>query len=113
MNPRFVHILETITYPELDPGAESIPHLAADLSKKTAIFVYKQHQPVLWVTILGGTGTGKSTLFNAICGRPISPKNTECINPCCRVGLAGDAGGYNRSYRAFKERNKGPAQRFF
>jgi len=66
-----------MTSPGLDPDAEAIPGLAADLAKKTAIFVYKQHQPVLWVTILGGTGTGKSTLFNALCGQPISQTGME------------------------------------
>jgi len=77
VHPRFVHIIETITYPGLDPAAEIIPRLAADLSKKAAIFVYKQDQPVLWVTILGGTGTGKSTLFNALCGQSISQTGME------------------------------------
>ena len=80
MHQRLINILKTITYPGLDPDAEAIPRLAADLSKEMAIFVYKQHQPVLWVTILGGTGTGKSTLFNALCGQPISQTGMERLD---------------------------------
>ena len=77
MHQRLIKNLETINYPGLSDHAEEIPGLAADLAKKTAIFVYKQDQPLLWVTILGGTGTGKSTIFNALCGRHISQTGME------------------------------------
>lgn len=77
MHQRLIENLEAIDYPGLSDHAEEIPGLAADLVKKIAVFFYKQHQPLLWVTILGGTGTGKSTLFNALCGRPISQTGME------------------------------------
>jgi energy-coupling factor transporter ATP-binding protein EcfA2 len=33
--------------------------------------------PCLWVVFLGGTGTGKSTLFNALCGAALSETGVE------------------------------------
>lgn len=77
MHRRLIHNLKALTYPGLGNHPAEIPGLAADLVKETAIFVYKQDHPLLWVTLLGGTGTGKSTLFNALCGRPISRTGME------------------------------------
>jgi energy-coupling factor transporter ATP-binding protein EcfA2 len=69
--------LETITAPGLTKAAHEIPALAKDLGKRLDILKYKQGMPCLWVVFLGGTGTGKSTLFNALCGAPLSETGVE------------------------------------
>jgi hypothetical protein len=67
----------TIHCPGLSPGAHRIPGLAADLSRRLAVFHYKQGSPLLWVIFLGGTGTGKSTLFNALLENGFSQTGVE------------------------------------
>lgn len=68
---------ESIRCPGLTPGAREIHELARELPKSLAVFCYKESMPCLWVVFLGGTGTGKSTLFNAFCGGPISETGVE------------------------------------
>ncbi len=63
--------------PGLTPGAQDVRALATDLPKSLAAFHYKQSMPCLWVLFLGGTGTGKSTLFNAFSGEPLSETGVE------------------------------------
>jgi GTPase SAR1 family protein len=54
-----------------------MPRLAEELSRRLAVFAYKQQTPYLWVVFLGGTGTGKSTLFNALLGSEVSQTGVE------------------------------------
>ncbi|MBW2708790.1 MAG: GTPase domain-containing protein [Deltaproteobacteria bacterium] len=61
----------------LTPDGLKIPGLAKDMLRRFAILAYKRANPCLWVVFLGGTGTGKSTLFNAFCGRPLSATGVE------------------------------------
>jgi len=72
-----LHLPGTIRCPGLSPGAARIPGLAADLSQRLAVFHYKQESPHLWVVFLGGTGTGKSTFFNALLGSELSQTGVE------------------------------------
>jgi len=66
-----------IQYPGITPAAEEINDLAVAFPKSLAVFSYKQHVPCLWVVFVGGTGTGKSTLFNAFCGKSLSETGVE------------------------------------
>jgi energy-coupling factor transporter ATP-binding protein EcfA2 len=66
-----------ITAPGLTKAAHEIPSLAKDLGKRLDFLKYKKGTPCLWVVFLGGTGTGKSTLFNALCGAPLSETGVE------------------------------------
>jgi hypothetical protein len=68
---------EAIRYPGLTEESREIPQLVTDSDKTIAIWVYKQRVPCVWVVFLGGTGTGKSTLFNAVCGRVLSETGVE------------------------------------
>jgi GTPase SAR1 family protein len=61
----------------LTEASNEIPSLAGNLRKALDILKYKQEMPCLWVVFLGGTGTGKSTLFNALCGAPLSETGVE------------------------------------
>ena len=58
-------------------ASHEIPSLARNLKKRLDILKYKQGMPCLWVVFIGGTGTGKSTLFNALCGAPLSDTGVE------------------------------------
>jgi len=66
--------------PGLTPGHEEIHTLVREVRDRTAAFHYLSRQPCLWVVFLGGTGTGKSTLFNALCGSELSRTGVERPN---------------------------------
>jgi len=68
---------DAIRYPGLSRKVSEIPRLAQELSRRLAVFAYKQESPYLWVVFLGGTGTGKSTLFNALLGGEVSQTGVE------------------------------------
>jgi GTPase SAR1 family protein len=68
---------DSIHCPGLTPGAPELHELAEELPKALAVFSYKESMPCLWVVFVGGTGTGKSTLFNAVCGESISETGVE------------------------------------
>lgn len=68
---------DSIRCPGLTPGAREIYQLGEELPKNLAVFSYKESMSCLWVVFVGGTGTGKSTLFNALCGRSISETGVE------------------------------------
>jgi energy-coupling factor transporter ATP-binding protein EcfA2 len=68
---------ETIHYPGLTEEAREIPQLVADSHKTIALWIYKLREPCVWVAFVGGTGTGKSTLFNAVCGKVLSETGVE------------------------------------
>ncbi len=61
----------------LTPDGLEVPAMAKDVLKRIAILAYKRTDPCLWVVFLGGTGTGKSTLFNAFCKKPLSATGVE------------------------------------
>ena len=67
----------TVRCPGLTPGAQEIRRLAGDFPKRLAVFSYRCLMPYGWVVFVGGTGTGKSTLFNALCGKPLSEMGVE------------------------------------
>jgi energy-coupling factor transporter ATP-binding protein EcfA2 len=66
----------------LTQSSLEIPSLAKNLRKRIDILKYKQGMPCLWVVFLGGTGTGKSTLFNALCGAALSETGVERPKTC-------------------------------
>ena len=63
--------------PGLTSGAKEIRGLAEDISRRLAVFYYKEQMPCFWVVFVGGTGTGKSTIFNAFCGKTLSETGVE------------------------------------
>jgi energy-coupling factor transporter ATP-binding protein EcfA2 len=87
--------VSTVRSPGLTEGWQDIPLLAASLHKQLQILSYKKRIPALWVVLVGGTGTGKSTLFNSLCGMVLSetgverPKTSGPIlyaHESCRIG---------------------------
>ena len=77
MNQDSTRLLKTIRYPGLTPESKEIRRLVLDFSKKYSIFLYKKNLSAIWVAFLGGTGTGKSTFFNALCGFSLSETGIE------------------------------------
>jgi len=68
---------EEVRCPGLTAGAGKIRELLAQLPKRWAIYAYKSAAEALWVVFVGGTGTGKSTIFNAVCEKPVSQTGFE------------------------------------
>ena len=72
-----ITIDEPIPYPGLSRESNLIPQLINNSRKSLRIWIYKRNVPCVWIVFLGGTGTGKSTLFNALCGRALSETGVE------------------------------------
>ena len=72
-----LRIDEPILYPGLSLESNLIPQLIQNSRKSLRIWVYKRRLPCVWIVFLGGTGTGKSTLFNALCGKVLSATGVE------------------------------------
>ncbi len=70
-------ILKALEIPGLAIREKEFYGLRDPLCKDLAVFSYKQKRSLLWAVFTGGTGTGKSTLFNALCGFPISKVGME------------------------------------
>jgi GTPase SAR1 family protein len=68
---------EAFKTPGLTSNGLEIPLLARSALRRFAILSYKRENPCFWVAFIGGTGTGKSTLFNAFCGKPLSATGVE------------------------------------
>lgn len=74
----------------MSPGLV-VPHAdlqaaAGSLKLDCDVFRYKAAGNCLWIAVMGGTGTGKSTLFNALVGRPVSATGVERPTTTAPVG---------------------------
>ena len=69
--------LKNFQIPGLIVREELFSGLRDVLCKDIAVFLYKQERPLIWAVVTGGTGTGKSTLFNMLCGSYISKAGME------------------------------------
>ncbi len=65
------------TAPGLTPGLEALRALAGEIPDRLEAVRYRTAMPCPWVVFVGGTGTGKSTLFNALCGGDLSRTGVE------------------------------------
>ena len=83
---------EKFKTPGLTLNGFEIPVLAKDILRQFAILSYKRENPRFWVVFMGGTGTGKSTLFNALCNKPLSATGVE--RPKTAGPVAYTHGGY-------------------
>jgi len=68
---------DAVQCPGLTQSVKDINHLKKSLARQLKAFNYKHKKSLLWVVFIGGTGTGKSTLFNALCGSYISETGVE------------------------------------
>ena len=76
---QFLSALEPggLRFPGLAPGYGKIARLGQTFPRELAACHYKAAVPVLWAVLIGGTGTGKSTILNALCGEEISEAGVE------------------------------------
>lgn len=66
-----------VRFPGLTPAAGRIRELLHDVPRRLGVYGYKRSGALLWVVFLGGTGTGKSTVFNAFCEKDLSAVGVE------------------------------------
>ncbi|HIJ19408.1 MAG TPA: hypothetical protein HPP58_00020 [Deltaproteobacteria bacterium] len=76
MNP-ILSAIRDVRYCGLSPDGVVIPALTGELSRELGVIQYKAKNLNPWVVFLGGTGTGKSTLFNVLCGAELSLAGIE------------------------------------
>ena len=76
---QFLSALEPggLRFPGLAPGYGKIARLGRTFPRELAACRYKAGVPVLWAVLIGGTGTGKSTILNALCGEEVSEAGVE------------------------------------
>ena len=72
-----ISAVQRVRYSGLSPHGAEIPALSRELSRELAVIRYKAKTLNPWVVFLGGTGTGKSTLFNVFCGADLSIAGVE------------------------------------
>jgi GTPase SAR1 family protein len=72
-----IFLPENLPCPGLTSAAKDVGRLMEQLPKRLAVFFHKQQRAFLWVVFVGGTGTGKSTIFNALCDRHLSETGVE------------------------------------
>ena len=77
MNKTMEGLPGDLQVPGLTTGHGEVRLLAREIPLRAAAFAYKARQSCLWVVFLGGTGTGKSTLFNTLCGGELSRTGVE------------------------------------
>lgn len=69
-------------------GREVLPSVCRQAALRAAVLAYKSAHGLLWILFMGGTGTGKSTLFDAVCGERVSETGVERPKTCGAVGYA-------------------------
>jgi len=89
---------EDVIVPGLTPRHGEIRELAGEISRRLQAFEYKRLRPCLWLVFLGGTGTGKSTLFNALCGLELSRTGVERPKTRGPVAYAHAGAGTDRGF---------------
>ncbi|GKT08203.1 hypothetical protein DSTSK_15080 [Desulforhabdus sp. TSK] len=77
MNSSPHDLWQEVRCPGLTPSAAEVLRLVREIPRKMAASRYKGEGNVVWVVFVGGTGTGKSTLFNALCGKNLSEAGVE------------------------------------
>lgn len=70
-------VLEDLTCPGLTEESAEIKSLKSNIPATFSVFSYKRARQESWVVFIGGTGTGKSTLFNGLCGGSFSETGVE------------------------------------
>ncbi len=68
---------DSIRCPGLSVEAEGLARSVEEVSKRWAVLQYEGPRPCVWIVFIGGTGTGKSTVFNTLCGHPLSRTGIE------------------------------------
>jgi len=70
-------LLEHVVVPGFTEAGVRLPQTLRALIRERDLLAYKESTPLLWVFFMGGTGTGKSTVFDAVCGVAVSAVGAE------------------------------------
>lgn len=87
--------------PELTGKGRELRDLARGIPKKAQVLAAKEHSRALWLVFLGGTGTGKSTLFNALSQKQVSRTGVERPKTLGAVAYAHVRAEVDKSLPAF------------
>ncbi len=66
-----------IRCPGITVEAGTLAGMVEEIDKRLAALRFQSATGAAWVVVLGGTGTGKSTIFNTLCGEPLSETGIE------------------------------------
>ncbi|MBN1105822.1 MAG: 50S ribosome-binding GTPase [Deltaproteobacteria bacterium] len=69
--------LQNVRCPGLTADIAEIERLKREIPRTARLHLYKTRTLCLWAAFIGGTGTGKSTLFNALCNQSLSATGVE------------------------------------
>lgn len=75
-----------------------IPDEVQSLVRERNLLIYKNKNPFLWVFFMGGTGTGKSTVFDAVCGAVVSAVGAERPKTAGAVGFVHDKAAFEGGF---------------
>ncbi len=67
----------SIRCPGITLKADPLSRIVEEAAKRWAVLQYEKPRPCIWIVFIGGTGTGKSTVFNSLCGLPLSQTGVE------------------------------------
>ncbi len=70
-------VWQKVQCPGLSHEARDVFRLKRSIPQRLEAHEYKQKTGLLWLMLIGGTGTGKSTIFNALCGDTLSQAGIE------------------------------------
>lgn len=87
-NPPEASVLDEVRCPGIRLDASRLVAAVEDVRKRRAVLEYREDRRFLWVVFVGGTGTGKSTIFNTLCGRPLSATGIERPKTCGPIAYA-------------------------
>jgi len=73
----FAPTVASIRYPGLTRKGRELDSVSEAALRRLSVFSYLQQRDCMWILFMGGTGTGKSTLFNAFMRESISEVGVE------------------------------------
>lgn len=68
---------QALRYPGLRGNSSILKDLIPRVEKRLAAARYKAEHDATWIVFIGGTGTGKSSIFNILWGAPVSITGVE------------------------------------
>ncbi len=81
-------LMENVQVPGFSEEGIGLPQMLRALMRERRLLGYKEAVPLFWVFFMGGTGTGKSTVFDAVCGDRVSAVGAERPKTAGAIGFA-------------------------
>lgn len=90
--------LEHVPVPGFTEAGVRLPQTLRALVRERDLLAYKEATPLLWVFFMGGTGTGKSTVFDAVCGVGVSAVGAERPKTSGAIGFVHEKASLERAF---------------